>query len=560
MMKNVVIFVLSPFSKIESRFTDSTGLFDSGETRQTNESSLRYLKWQLDKEGEVLDRAFVFVTSNLVKDGTFEKFQVFFPDLSITIVDLPSGEIDDAMGTVPIMHDKLVQYRDENVSDTVRINVDITGGFRHASMMMVSLIQLLKYSGFEIGEVLYANMYTEPKKVEMASDLLDFSSLIGGAEEFVTFGSIKQIRSYFKGAACPLRLQMLLEKMEVLSETLRLCGSYEITKDALLGLTTAIDIYERSIQQDKYINTKELYFSKLLPRIKNEYGTLLSEKNEITPMDIIRWCLHKGLVQQAVAFYTEWIPRFLIESKYVYVEENSIIEECIKKGNLWSHWAIYLLRSYQPNYVEQGLVDGDIKLNYGSLVPFFQTGDLSKVKTIITGHNDQLEKFLLGVEQFCKKCSPFLPYYDIVNLPKDDLIIKLLEWTRPVNTALDVYIQRRLDKEGSVEGVIIKALGMLPKDKVKFFFTMGEYETDESEEQKNKAKGRSDIFKYLLENNLITTKIQQDKLLGFVEKYATIVDELRNKFAHANADTGMVQDSIEIIDDIEKSLDLIKIK
>ena len=176
-MNNVVIFVLSPFGKDNkgiNDFTDVTRGFHV-QTRQTNESCLKYLVWKLGKAGQTLNKAFAFVTPELLENGDYEKFKALFPDLPMERILLPEGLVQDAMQTVPKMHDTLLDYQRQHPEDNIRISVDITGGFRHASMMMLPLIQLLRYSGFEIGDILYANLSVNPKVVEDASDLLDFT-------------------------------------------------------------------------------------------------------------------------------------------------------------------------------------------------------------------------------------------------------------------------------------------------------------------------------------------------------------------------------------------------
>ena len=560
-MKNVIIFVLSPFGKEDrppNDFTDLTGTFHA-QTRQTNESCMKYLLWKLSKVDETIDHAFVFITPDAEneKNGDYERFKQIFPQISFDHITLPKGLVQDAMKTIPKMYDKLLAYQKEQGTG-VRISVDITGGFRHASMMMLPLTQLLRYSGFTIGDIMYANISVTPKVIEDASDLLDFTSLIGGAEEFVSWGSVKQIKSYFEGTEPSLRVQNLLGKMAALSETLSVCGSYEATEAALSNLGSAIRIYEDSQKKDKNIDAQEIFFSKLIPRIKHEYREILpSESTTLTPIGIIRWCLHKGLLQQAVTFYTEWLPRFLVESKRIKVESSSILTECKKNGQLWSHWSIYLLRNYQPDFSGQVSLDENVTLSYGNLVPVFQTGDLKKVLDLVKNSNPEFEEFLHHIQDFCQRCNYDYPVHDILGLPHDDLIYKLMKWTVPLNSALDSYVYKRVSKERSVEVVLVKALGMLPKDKVQYFFGKGSDTEEKIEKNTNKPQWRREVFQYLLQNDLITTSLSKDNLLNFIGRYEMFVDELRNKFAHASADSSTVEGKDDIIDAIEESLEFI---
>ena len=189
-------------------------------------------------------------------------------------------------------------------------------------------IQILRYSGFTIGEVLYANLNNTPKMVEDASELANEFTLIGGAEEFVSFGSVRQIQRYFGGAQPPERLQALLDAMEQLEETLRVCGNYETTQAALHQLGQELHAYESAIRQAEDVSAQERFFSKLLPRIKQEYAPLFSREGRSTPAGIIRWCARKGLLQQAVTFYTEWMPPYLVDSHLLTVRDESIVEDC----------------------------------------------------------------------------------------------------------------------------------------------------------------------------------------------------------------------------------------
>ena len=77
--------------------------------------------------------------------------------------------------------------------------VDITGGFRHAAMMMTSLVQLLQYSGMKLKKLLYSDFQPgrELNKVFDFTEIGRQYRLISGAEEFSRFGSVYSIEKYF---------------------------------------------------------------------------------------------------------------------------------------------------------------------------------------------------------------------------------------------------------------------------------------------------------------------------------------------------------------------------
>lgn len=557
-MKNIAIFVLSPFGKDDrpaNDFTDATGAFHAS-TRQTNESCLRYLEWQLSSEGTKIDKAFAFVTPNMKENGEWECFCVLFPEIPIEEVPLRGKLLSDALESIPEMYDRLVAEQEATPDEEIRIHVDITGGFRHASMMMLPLIQILRYSGFTIGEVLYANLNSTPKMVEDASELANEFTLIGGAEEFVSFGSVRQIQRYFGGAQPPERLQALLDAMEQLEETLRVCGNYETTQAALHQLGQELHAYESAIRQAEDVSAQERFFSKLLPRIKQEYAPLFSREGRSTPAGIIRWCARKGLLQQAVTFYTEWMPPYLVDSHLLTVRDESIVEDCKRQVNLWSSWTIHLFRTYLPTGSKPMKLDEGQPPPHGMLMPFLQNGDFTGLMKCVRGREPKLEAFLAHVEAFCQHCNKFRFAQELRKLPPDDPIRQLMAWTTPPTTSLWNYVYKRVEKESSPEAIIVKALGLVPKEHQETFFTQKEDKT-EKKASESKPQQRRAIFESLLESGRITTELPQEHLLDFVERYEMFVEELRHLFAHANADDGMVEGQAEIADAIEESLDLI---
>ena len=558
-MKNLAIFVLSPFGKDDrpaNDFTDATGEFHAS-TRQTNESCLRYLEWQLSSEGANIDKAFAFVTPNMKENGEWERFCALFPELPIEEVPLRGKLLSDALESIPEMYDRLTTEQEATPDEEIRIHVDITGGFRHASMMMLPLIQILRYSGFTIGEVLYANLNSTPKMVEDASELANEFTLIGGAEEFVSFGSVRQIQRYFGGAQPPERLQALLNAMEQLEETLHVCGNYETTQAALHQLGQALHAYESAIQQAEDVSAQERFFSKLLPRIKQEYAPLFSRGGRSTPAGIIRWCVRKGLLQQAVTFYTEWMPPYLVDSKLLKVLDENIVEDCKRQVNLWSSWTIHLFRTYQPAGVAPLEIEEGQPLPRGVLMPFFQNGDFTGLMKCVRGREPKLEAFLAHAEAFCQRCNKFRFAQELRKLPPDDPIRQLMAWTTPPTTSLWNYVYKRVEKESSPEAIIVKALGLVPKEHQETFFTQAE-DGAEKKASESKPQQRRAVFAGLLESERISTELPQEHLLDFVERYEMFVEELRHLFAHANADGGMVEGQAEIADAIEESLDLIE--
>ena len=570
-MKNVVISFLSRYTEDRAveEWTDESGEY-RGKSGQTNEHCLEYLMWKLAKDKQKIDKVFLFVKSG--EDEYYDGFRsMYLAGLKKRYEAKTGNDIESekimieytmhaANGKVPEMYEKLCKYRKKTGED-VCVNVDITGGPRFGPMMFLPLLQLLKYSGFIIGEVLYANKGKSGSNIiEDATELLGVTSLIGGAEEFISYGKIRQINAYFGGndlGKIEVRVQTLLKKMAEFSECLSVCGSYEVTEQALSDLSFAIKKYEESYNRDKNVGVQEQYFSTLLPQIKKEYQDLLDNDDSRKPEKIIRWCINKDLLQQAVTFFTEWIPRALIASKLLCIKDEAIIEECEKNGGLWSHWSIYFFRNYLP---AGNIVPGDD--NSASRRDFnrmAQTGDFDKVFKYVEGKCPKLEDFLNEVKNFSRDCG----ISGITkNFPSDSMIYKVMEITTPTNTTTKKYIEQRLAKTGgNIKEVIIKALATVPeKEFEELFCGDGSKSFVKKDDDENKPRKRRETFKYLLENNLISTKLKGDSLLCFVEEYERIVENIRHKLAHANSGGRENNGEIDIGSTIKRALDLLEKK
>lgn len=254
--------------------------------------------------------------------------------------------------------------------NTYELYVDITGGFRHATMMMTSLVQLLQYNGMKLKKLLYSDF--QPGRA--LNKVFDFTEigrqyrLITGAEEFARFGSVYNIEKYFGAFYDPkngiLRmetdatpeLKSLLLAMHQFSDAIHLCATNKIKgcMDVLRQSVTAF-------RDNRRPKPRENLFRQLLDIIYEEYGALLRENARET--DVIRWCLDKGFYQQALTLYVEWMPILFVREKILYpAREKDVIdkyEEAARDGlkgskNYQASWQGYFVKLYPYDYSSGG--------------------------------------------------------------------------------------------------------------------------------------------------------------------------------------------------------------
>ena len=462
------------------------------------------------------------------------------------------------------MFDKLQAYKEKNPDDTVVIHVDMTGGLRHASMLMLALIRMLKYIGMELGLVLYVNFNTA--KIENASDIMDMFTLLGGAEEFNSFGSVNQIQNYFdklnskKLRTSSSALELLLEEMRDFSEAIKVCTNYKDMTNVLSLLNDSLKIYKRIIKsKSNRLSEQELFFAKLILVIEKTYADILPKDNKPSSVPaIIKWCAKRDFLQAAITFYTEWIPVYLIENKLVIIKDASIEEEC-RKNKAWSNWQVSFFKNYRMSQSSQIKLEDveEYELTYSTVRGLIES-DLSANKILgkVKDKNKKFSDFLKETIDFIKKTTRYRFYKAVVNLSNNSILKQILRESMPKNeNDFEVYLTRRLIKENSnLEAVVLNSVKGIEKNRVREIFDLKE---DKKLTTVEKSKERREMFKEMLEKNIIETKLPKERLLQFVEEYSNYVNDWRNQVSHANSLAASRESNFDIAQAIINSVNLI---
>lgn len=329
---------------------------------QTNETGIRYLQ----DNGIYLDTIFAFVTKE-AEEQAFPHLESNFR--SVKFENVEADFDDDAyacMHRMAEMMKKLKKYKQENPD--VKVHMDFTGGPRNASMLLLALFQLLKHDGFDLGRIIYTKFVSERENpyacfiVEDAKELLQMFTLISGAEEFSRFGSATQINEYFKEyfkdnqPTCSSDIQAILEAMDDFSEKLKICSSQKIMMDSIQKLSEALDkcdyITFDENTENKY---REEFFTTMLPSIKEKYAIILKERctdengvieyKQDNIFSLIYWCADKGFLQQALTYYTEWIPEYLVTRNWL-LPKNGFEKTSVEFDRNNNNWYNYLFTTY----------------------------------------------------------------------------------------------------------------------------------------------------------------------------------------------------------------------
>ena len=351
---------------------------DIGDCGVTNESAVRHLLLSKEDGRNIsLDKMFLFATKKVQEPIEIEQPS---PDVALGVTHfgyfkkrltdvLPCVEKSGFIEVVPYdarmpisetrrfvleMAERIMDYAEAKKAqgDTVVLHADLTGGPRHAVMLMFAVMRLLQYNGIEIGKVLYSNMGL--KIVEEVNDVYGIFDLIAGADEFAQFGSVSAILRYFgydkKILARPPhiseRLHRLLLAMHGFAEEIKVCH-YGAFAHAVEELSKALKEFREGSEADGS-DINESMIAQLRFRVEEEYREILGEK--IDDVKLLRWCVNHGYLQQALTLFTERVPAILTERKILQFTEDfaAKVQASMRETDKRS-WVFYLFADYKDS-------------------------------------------------------------------------------------------------------------------------------------------------------------------------------------------------------------------
>ena len=207
------------------------------------------------------------------------------------------------------------------------IYADITGGARYVTMMMTSVMQFLQYDGMRVEKMIYADFKTlsRENRIFDVHGTIDVYKLVAGADAFVSYGISRTIEEYFdydaesgtSGKPISDALKGVLRAMHTFSDAIQICQTGNIPP-ALSALSDVLAEFLAVSEEDRTVEDR--MFMQLIDTITEGYGELLGETEDEAEryVPIIRWCIEKGLLQQAMTLATEWLPVCFVRQGIVY--------------------------------------------------------------------------------------------------------------------------------------------------------------------------------------------------------------------------------------------------
>ncbi len=531
---------------------------------QTNESAVVYVERMLKKNS--LSKIFL-ITSDKVKNEFIEGETEFgkvkhleflkrrlvkeFPQLADKFVELnysDDAELEINISQIAKIADAITNYAKNFPDEKIKIHADMTGGFRHISMLMLSVIQLLKYRGIEIGEILYSD--PDKKIVYRANEIQKVFTLITGADEFVKFGSVEALQEYFADNPNTATTE-LLNSMKKFSETIKICRTSDIEND-LKNLGVQIKIFRDTKNED----VKSKLFEKIIETVETEYGILI--KGNATRPDIIRWCMKKGFWQQAMTLCTEWLPLEIINRK-IFEPTSEFIKKAAENDglSLGRGWQQHFIISYQQKnriQVENELLSNfcrDLRKILTKLPDSDAINSITRthgiLKNLVAEHSKGHDDFNNGLpfNVFKKKYPLLYQAFQFLHRNKPGKK-KIFEFPGDFDYDKFFVTMASLKTESLIEILKINRVAAIN-------FVMKKMEVANEPKWKNRAS----IYREMLQNGVAKSKFHdQEKVLQLLNGYYEIRRE-RNQLNHANGAerkeiSALEKMIVNYLDEIEK--------
>ena len=181
--------------------------------------------------------------------------------------------------------------------------IDFHGGLRDSSTVFIAIINLLKVDSIIPDQIL--GVETGKNRIYSQKRVMQIFDFVSGMNEFINYGSDSLLKDFYKGETRK-EIKDVLSSIDVISEGTQFCDPKKYI-EGINSLKTSIHPLPQS----------ESMISIFSDYIQSDYGALLTDP-EPSPLLIIRRCLKKNLIQQALTFTESMMPEEFVKSGFIH--------------------------------------------------------------------------------------------------------------------------------------------------------------------------------------------------------------------------------------------------
>lgn len=302
--------------KVKENIFDIKKQNQTSQTFKSIENLAKYLDVSLEQAKYLTHYSFYETTiRKMVAEEylleTDEEIDAVKPVLdSVPIPNIP--EATDIQKAVIDLAEKIINLYNTH-PEGCRLYMDYTGGDRSTSTIIIALTKMLENRGIHITQILAVNFDRDApvKEIRSKIEVNHIFDFISGLHEFNHYGRAQMLAEFLdrnwssSTISQSVQAKTVLNKISYVSDQIQMCRSSKIVS-SIGELANAIDDYEKND------TVHDPIFDYLIQDIKGNYVGIYKKQHR-TVLNIIRWCLQKNLIQQAVTMYAELLPQELVD-------------------------------------------------------------------------------------------------------------------------------------------------------------------------------------------------------------------------------------------------------
>lgn len=373
MITNISLTRFSNIRKSQYELDDKEGSELQTDGFVTSEAPIKLLIKKLRKSQGKLDKI-IFIESDKVREkidipaekekmlGDQEEFVDYMSDeKEVTLVSYLKKRINDTAERCGLANPEIIEVNitdepdDKDLvqcimdvqnelikqSDNREINVyiDANGGIRYVMVMLTSIMNVLEsqYNNIKLQSV-YSTIFddSKTKKVRDTKSTYISAQLVAAVNEFTNYGRISSLKNYFDmrhsmdNSKDTWRMwndiDKCIEKLSEISEALQLCRSSVILElfygkrdSSEFGINAILNKFKEEYKNSDFADAK--IFSYVIDIINKQYAYLYENIDDNDNKDainnlprVIKWCVDKDYIQQAITLCSEKIPEYLFKT------------------------------------------------------------------------------------------------------------------------------------------------------------------------------------------------------------------------------------------------------
>lgn len=234
----------------------------------------------------------------------------------------------------------------------LNVYIESNGGVRYVIVMLLSVMNILEkvYANIKLQGV-YSMIYnkkTEDKKIPILDTSMTYASieLFSAMNEFIYYGRAKALEDYFEKRFTKRKesdekydpvifqdIKKCINKLQKIADDMQLCRTEQII-DNFYESESIRDVLNKF--KDTYANEKDpdsKIFLSVIENIRSEYNDIYDNPNQnkfLNLPKIIKWCIDKDYIQQALTLCSERLPQYFIESGILCISDK--LRDCIQEN------------------------------------------------------------------------------------------------------------------------------------------------------------------------------------------------------------------------------------